>query len=253
MRIEKPRKRRYGAAVLYVFLSCLAALQGAAACRADALPAADAPATNQLPTPPGDSKQAPPQGFLWNISSKSFSFRIRRVNGPSWTEIETLAPGEKRTRRAGDEHEIFGLTPGVLPRFVVVRYPAYGGVIEERLSSRSGTKSDALMPYHFVIDDGNGEQAVIQVEGLEQAEAAQKAQQSKKPTAADNWDATRTRLVQSRLLIETPLYHGFGVPYGAVAPWALGPVLSSNYVAPCCQEATCGGYCAPAGAACCGP
>lgn len=239
--------------MLYVGLSCLAALHRAAVCRADALPAADAPATNQLPIPPDDAKQAPPQGFLWNISSKSFSFRICRANGPSWTEIETLGPGEKRTRRTGDEHEIFGLTSGVLPRFVVVRYPAYGGVIEERLSSRSGPKTDVLMPYHFVIDDGNGEQTVIQVEGLVQAEAAQKAQQAKKPTAADNWDATRARLVQSRLLIETPLYHGFGEQYGAVAPWPLGPVLGPCDAAPCCQETTCGGCCAPAGAACCGP
>lgn len=211
-----------------------------------------ADAVAQAPTPASapELPAAAPQGFLWNISSRPFSFRVRRVHGPSWTEIETLMPGEKRERRGGDEFDIFGLTAGVKPRFIVVRYPAYGGVIEERLSSRTTSRGEVLMPFHFVIDDAHGEHTTLQVDGLEKAEAAQAAFRAKRIASLE---PTRRQLWQVGLLILHPLYYGFGGGDSWFSPSALwlGGCGTAS-CAECCSQG-CGGCAAGAPPICCEP
>lgn len=114
------------------------------------------------------------------------------------------------------------MTAGVQPRFIVIRYPAYGGVVEERLSSRAGARSDKLIPYHFVIEDAYGEQTTVQAEGRAQAEAAQTALRKRQQAASEALEATRKQLIQVGLLTYGPLYAGFdGTPLPLGPSWPL--------------------------------
>ncbi len=229
---------------------CLAAsIVAPIAARANEAPPTDpTTAVAQVPAPAGAAEVSPaPQGFLWNISSQPFSFRVRRVRGVSWSEVETLMPGEKRERRPGDEHDIFGLTAGINPRFIIVRYPAHGGLIEERLSSRTSSRSEALMPFHYIIDDGYGAQSTVQAESLAKAEAAQAALRAKR---SESYETMHRRLWQVGMLILHPVYYGFdGLPgLWATSYGVHGAVPGLDYF-----PSGCCGCLAPACSVCCGP
>lgn len=108
------------------------------------------------PRPPAPGSGAAGTAFLWNISSQPLHYRLRRARGLTWTEQRVLAPGEKVLFNAENSGDLFGVGPNTDPRFLVIEYFAMGGLVRQRLSSRSYSDPEVLLPYYFFVEDADG-------------------------------------------------------------------------------------------------
>lgn len=169
---------------------------------AQPLPATD-PASSLAPVPvlPPPKPPAPGSGpagtaFLWNISSQTLHYRLRRARGLTWTEQRVLAPGEKVLFTTENSGDLFGVGPNTDPRFIVIEYYAMGGLLRQRLSSRSYSDPEVLLPYYFFIEDADGVGWFYQGADETKAQAFQEKLKYAGPLAASEFGRRLDQLQQ---------------------------------------------------------
>ncbi len=118
----------------------------------------------------------PGVGQIWNISPQVLRYRLRRANGPSWTRELELAPGQYHEyRRPTSGHsDLFGVTQGKVGEgFVVIQYPSLSGQVRFKLTARSTSNEQELMPFWFYVHDASGNGWMIQAPNVESARQVQ--------------------------------------------------------------------------------
>lgn len=125
--------------------------------------------------PPTDS-QNPLEAtgaFLWNITSQPLHYRLRLTKGLTWSDQRVLGPGEKLDFAQESAGTYLGTGPTTSPRYLVIEYYTMQGLMSNRLSSRSLTNPDMLLPYYFAVEDADGVIWLVQTADRARAEALQ--------------------------------------------------------------------------------
>lgn len=184
------------------------------------------------PTPPplgapelSGQEGQPQSGYIWNLTDRPLRYQLRRSSGLSWTRFYELPPGQRTEYHAGAMSYLLGLGPNTQPRYVIVRFEALGGFIQQRLSARSIANPDVLMPFYFLIEDSSGERRLIQAPSRERAlELQARLREDPRPTPA------QLAAYQAQLRISGVFRDELPETY--IAPYLVSPVPGPGQLSP---------------------